>query len=66
MFQICYNVSESNLRENLLEIKKTKLKNSNDKKTKEAWKNEEGKEQRCIDCEKRTQIGDSKPAQLPQ
>lgn len=52
MFQIRYNVNESNLNENLVEIKKTKLNNSNEKKTKEAWKNEE-KEQRCIDCEKR-------------
>lgn len=52
MFQICYNVSESKLKENLVEIKKTKLNNSNKKKMKEAWKNEE-KEQRCIDCEKR-------------
>lgn len=61
MFQICYNVSESKLKENLVEIKKTKLNNSNEKKMKEAWKNEE-KEQ----IVRWTQIGDSKPAQLPQ
>lgn len=32
MFQICYNVSERKLKENLVEIKKTKLNNSNEKK----------------------------------
>lgn len=32
MFQIRYNVNESNLNENLVEIKKTKLNNSNEKK----------------------------------
>lgn len=66
MFQIRYNVNESNLNENLVEIKKTKLNNSNEKKNEGSMEKWRKRAEVYRLWEERTQIGDSKPAQLPQ